>query len=292
MNRTNTVLSLAVFAASPTLLHESFMTDLSPGEELLGVLCTSAAQLLRVSPDALLPALRELDGSLLGPPAWPVTATLQVASSSGRSTAQLTVLLLDGYPTVPAHCTVASTQRRAWETATAAALQALADAAAPSHCLHRLCAELQERLEAAEGEQQAERSARAVSEEPHQTLLLRIDHMNDRARYSRTICSWAAELGLSGRLLFLEGALILLLIEGPASATREYLLRARTRPVDVDFKGHPCREHMLRVERTLLRPPAFAGSFQQAQLTGVGQLRELLAQAGVADWVDEYLPAK
>jgi len=115
--------------------------------------------------------------------------------------------------------------------------------------------------------------------------------MNDRARYSRTICSWAAELGLSGRLLFLE-ALILLLIEGPASATREYLLRARTRPVDVDFKGHPCREHMLRVERTLLRPPAFPGPFQQAQLAGVGQLRELLAQAGVADWVDEYLPAK
>ena len=268
------------------------MADLSPGEELLGLLCTSGATLLRVSPESLLPALRDLDDSLLGPPAWPVTATLQVASSTGRCTAQLTVFLLEGYPDTAVQCSVASTQRRAWEESTSAALQALANAAVPSNCLHQLCTELQERVEAAEAEE-AERAAaaRAISAEPHQTLLLRIDHMNDRTRYSRTICGWAEELGLSGRLLFL-GALILLLIEGPTSATREYLLRARTRPVDVDFKGHPCREHMLRVERSLLRPPAFPGRFQQTQLRSAGQLRELLAQAGVADWVDEYLPAK
>lgn len=270
--------------------------DLSPGEELLGLLCTNSATLLRVSPDALLPALRDLDASLLVPPAWPVTATLRVASSSGRVAAQLTALLPTGYPDSPAQCTVASTQRRAWESGTAAALQALADTAAldGSHCLHQLCAELQARLEAAEAAAAAELLAGDTdAAEPHHVLLLRIDHMNDRARYSRTICCWTAELGLRGRLLFLE-ALILLLIEGPPSATKEYLLRARTRPVDLDFKGHPCREHMLRVERTLPSPPcgAFPGAFQLLQLRDVAQLRSELAQAGAADWVDELLPAK
>jgi len=104
-----------------------------------------------------------------------------------------------------------------------------------------------------------------------QLALLRLDHMHARAAYSRTLRRWAGELGLGGRLLFCSGgssssnnsedaarsggskrsgggsssgsggsppgAIIVILLEGPGSTVKEFLVRLRTRNVDVDSKG-------------------------------------------------------
>lgn len=104
-----------------------------------------------------------------------------------------------------------------------------------------------------------------------QLALLRLDHMHDRASYSRTIKRWARELGLGGRLLFCSGGsgsngsgesggvtagtrassasppIILIVLEGEEAGVKEYLVRQRTRVVDVDSKGRPCRERMMTV---------------------------------------------
>ncbi|PSC73020.1 RWD domain-containing 3 [Micractinium conductrix] len=93
------------------------------------------------------------------------------------------------------------------------------------------------------------------------------------AAYSRTLKGWARDLGLGGRLLFCGGRrrrrrssssssdgrsgskggssssasppIILILLEGPAPAVKEFVFRLRTRNVDVDSKGRPCRERMM-----------------------------------------------
>lgn len=92
-----------------------------------------------------------------------------------------------------------------------------------------------------------------------QLALLRLDHMHARAAYSRTLRRWAGELGLGGRLLFCSGGggcngrgpagsggggggggaapIILILLEGPASDVKEFVVRLRTRNVDVDSRG-------------------------------------------------------
>lgn len=72
--------------------------------------------------------------------------------------------------------------------------------------------------------------------EPRQVALLRLDHMHDRRGYSKTIRRWARDLGLGGRLLFCSGR-ILILLEGPAEAVRQYLVLQRTQIVDVDSRG-------------------------------------------------------
>ena len=43
--------------------------------------------------------------------------------------------------------------------------------------------------------------------------LLRLDHMRARSRYVKTVQQWASDLGLTGRLMFL-GKAILLLLQG------------------------------------------------------------------------------
>ena len=53
----------------------------------------------------------------------------------------------------------------------------------------------------------------------HQLTLLHLDHMRARTQYIKTIERWTSELGLSGRLVFLD-SLILLLLEGRPQAIK------------------------------------------------------------------------
>ncbi|KXZ54601.1 hypothetical protein GPECTOR_4g666 [Gonium pectorale] len=69
-----------------------------------------------------------------------------------------------------------------------------------------------------------------------QLLLLRLDHMHNRALYCRTIGSWIRELRITGRLVF-QGGLILILLEGDAEALRQYLCKERMMTV-VGQKAH------------------------------------------------------
>eukprot|EP00887_Chlorella_sp_A99_P003615 scaffold7.g3615.t1 len=156
----------------------------------------------------------------------------------------------------------------------------------------------QEQAGAAVQQQAAARAAHGSGDEQGTNVaLLPLDHMRDRAGYSRLIRSWAGELGLSGRLLFLGsggGAVVLLLLEGPAAALREYLVRHRTQNVDVDSKGRPCRERMMSVVCEEARAGrSFPEGFGEEALGSMAELEALLEREGLAGWaqVATGLPA-
>ncbi|KAL4441893.1 hypothetical protein ABPG77_003809 [Micractinium sp. CCAP 211/92] len=122
--------------------------------------------------------------------------------------------------------------------------------------------------------------------------LLRLDHMHARAAYSRTLRRWAGELGLGGRLLFCSGGggcngrgpagsggggggggaapIILILLEGPASDVKEFVVRLRTRNVDVDSRGRPCRERMMSILAQADLPSSKASGGSSGGSTGGG----------------------
>ncbi|XP_070194921.1 RWD domain-containing protein 3-like isoform X2 [Littorina saxatilis] len=76
--------------------------------------------------------------------------------------------------------------------------------------------------------------------------LLHLDHMRAKTQYIKLIKKWTSELFLTGRVLFCQ-RLILIVLQGPASAVKEYIVRQRTCNVDVDSKGHSCKERMMSV---------------------------------------------
>ncbi|XP_069126904.1 RWD domain-containing protein 3-like [Argopecten irradians] len=78
------------------------------------------------------------------------------------------------------------------------------------------------------------------------TALLHLDHMRARTKYVKTIQNWSTELGLEGKLLF-QGKLILILLQGPQSKIKDYIIRQKSVCVDVDSRGRSCKEKMMRV---------------------------------------------
>uniref|UniRef100_A0A383WAE9 RWD domain-containing protein 3 n=1 Tax=Tetradesmus obliquus TaxID=3088 RepID=A0A383WAE9_TETOB len=175
-----------------------------------------------------------------------------------------------GYPAAAAmRCHVTSPQlsRDATDTLSQQ-LQQQAEALQGAECLHELADALQQQLQQLEQHQQAQpapssqpqqcgapsrssgdggssRSSRSA-DVPVARLLLRLDHMRSKASYSRTIKQWAAELSLTGLLLFWQ-SLILILLEGCPADLAQYLYLARTVCVDVDASGRKCRERMMTV---------------------------------------------
>lgn len=76
--------------------------------------------------------------------------------------------------------------------------------------------------------------------------LLHLDHMRARTKYVRTVEKWAADLRLTGRLMFM-GKTILILLQGDRSDIKEYLILQKTSKVDVDSSGKKCKEKMISV---------------------------------------------
>uniref|UniRef100_A0A8C0X6W6 RWD domain-containing protein 3 n=1 Tax=Castor canadensis TaxID=51338 RepID=A0A8C0X6W6_CASCN len=76
--------------------------------------------------------------------------------------------------------------------------------------------------------------------------LLHLDHMRARGKYVRTVQKWAADLGLTGRLMFL-GRTILILLQGERNNIKDYLVLQKSSKVDVDSSGRKCKEKMLSV---------------------------------------------
>ncbi|GLI59907.1 hypothetical protein VaNZ11_001949 [Volvox africanus] len=112
-----------------------------------------------------------------------------------------------------------------------------------------------------------ENTSRGHQSDEQQVLLLRLDHMHNRALYGRTIGSWIRELRLTGRLIF-QGSLILVLLEGDSRALREYLVRHRTESVDVDSRGRKCQERMMDV---IVQQPSRRQQQQQKQQKKITQ---------------------
>lgn len=97
-------------------------------------------------------------------------------------------------------------------------------------------------------------------------VVVHIDHMNDPGGYLKLLKKWTAQLGLWTRIIFVGGgpnsgggggtkqtaaaarvSNILCVLRGEPEATRAFLQRLRTQPVDVDRSGRPCKERQSTV---------------------------------------------
>lgn len=77
--------------------------------------------------------------------------------------------------------------------------------------------------------------------------LLRLDHMRSKTSYVKTLHRWSKDLNLTGRILFHE-RLILLVLEGrDQQSLKDFVVQLRTSKVDIDSHGRSCKERMLSV---------------------------------------------
>ena len=77
-------------------------------------------------------------------------------------------------------------------------------------------------------------------------VVLKLDHMHSKQKYTKLIVKFANEFVLSGRLLF-YGKMIWIILYGKSKNIKEYLKWHRTANVDVDSSGRPCKERMMTV---------------------------------------------
>lgn len=78
-------------------------------------------------------------------------------------------------------------------------------------------------------------------------ILIQLDHLRDVKKYARTLSSICQSLCVRARLLFGPQGGPLVVARGGHGDVREFLKALRTRCVDVDSKGAPCKEKMARV---------------------------------------------
>lgn len=114
-------------------------------------------------------------------------------------------------------------------------------------------------------------------------LLLRLDHMRDRARYLGTVRQWFGGLGLGGRVLF-HGRRVLILLTGAESDLKRYLVLHRSGLVDVDSRGQPCRERMMDVlfQGAKTGPGPDLEGFGVVEARSVGEIEAALAPSGLS----------
>lgn len=80
----------------------------------------------------------------------------------------------------------------------------------------------------------------------YKCVVLKLDHMRSKQKYTRLILSWMDELALRGRVVFHRNA-IWIGIHGQSESVKEYLKRHKTCNVDVDSSGRPCKERKMNV---------------------------------------------
>ncbi|XP_033629500.1 RWD domain-containing protein 3-like isoform X2 [Asterias rubens] len=115
--------------------------------------------------------------------------------------------------------------------------------------------------------------------------ILHIDHMRSRLRYIKTLVSWATELSIAGRLLFLHH-LILVLLLGTENSVKK---------VDVDSNGRSCKERMMAVlmQRSHPRLSEYSdekrvSDFQVAECSSPLDIKSIFKKA---DLIDVYVEA-
>lgn len=77
-------------------------------------------------------------------------------------------------------------------------------------------------------------------------VVIKLDHMRSKQKYTKLIVKFANEFALSGRLLF-HGKMIWIILYGESKNIKEYLKWHKTCNVDVDSSGRSCKERMLTV---------------------------------------------
>nr|XP_054762199.1 RWD domain-containing protein 3-like [Lytechinus pictus] len=120
------------------------------------------------------------------------------------------------------------------------------------------------------------------------TSLLRLDHMRAKGRYIKTLTSWCEELGIMGRIIFVE-RLILILLEGHQARVKEFILRLKTQKVDVDSSGKACKEKMMSVLSEKPTDKNRFSSFEVSEMGSVQELRKYFDSLNLSQLYDEHL---
>ena len=82
---------------------------------------------------------------------------------------------------------------------------------------------------------------------PNDVCVLSLDHMHSEQRYMRTLTRWSSDLGVGGWVLVGGAHSILVVLVGSGEGVGEMVKRWRGECVDVDRRGRPCRERMLKL---------------------------------------------
>nr|XP_009939471.1 PREDICTED: RWD domain-containing protein 3 [Opisthocomus hoazin] len=122
-------------------------------------------------------------------------------------------------------------------------------------------------------------------------LLLHLDHMRAKARYVKTVEKWTSDLRLTGRLMFM-GKIILILLQGDRSNTKEYLILQKTSKVDVDSSGKKCKEKMISVlcETKVQSQHKRFQTFEVKEYSTLDELQKEFETAGLATLFSEFVP--
>lgn len=87
----------------------------------------------------------------------------------------------------------------------------------------------------------------ALSEGLGEVWLLALDHMRNKQRYIQALERWSRELLVGGWVVVAREHTIVVVLVGRREGIREMVKRWKKEAVDVDRRGRPCRERMMRV---------------------------------------------
>jgi len=112
--------------------------------------------------------------------------------------------------------------------------------------------------------------------------LYTLDHIRDRKKYTKALKQITKSTSTSGLLLILTSsastkAKIVLLVEGTEENLKEYEKQHRTKNVDVDSHGRPCKERLLKKLCSGSSPQKerrFTSEFEVVEMSNVTRMKE------------------
>lgn len=116
------------------------------------------------------------------------------------------------------------------------------------------------------------------------TTLLSLDHMRAKNKYLKTLEKWCAELGVAVVVIF-QDKCIYILLQGPESQVRQYIVLHKTVSVDVDSKGRSCKERMLTVldQKALTEEQVRLCGFQVKEYASRQETESFFREMGLMD---------
>ena len=94
---------------------------------------------------------------------------------------------------------------------------------------------------------QAGERTQEVTTSPNVLCVVKLDHMRNEHKYFKLLNSWAKELDIHGKALNGGAHSIYVVLIGTNNTLSEFLRRWKTQNVDVDSKGKPCKEKLMRI---------------------------------------------
>lgn len=142
------------------------------------------------------------------------------------------------------------TRKESTRIATELTMQAATMIGSPM--LYQLCQIAKESVELLLGTVLSTSDAAVVDESniaPSVATIIEINHMRDQSRYVKNLSTWAEELHVELKVLHLKFRKLdnhWIIVIGNEKRVKTFKKYLRTRNVDIDSKGRPCKERLLK----------------------------------------------